>query len=78
MQITIEQKTPVYLSPDEALLFMAFQKNYQVIARILGHIDALGIRNIANSSLVLDFDKDGMVAHTAITNHYRKELSTGS
>jgi len=71
MQITIEQKTPVYLSPDEALLFMAFQKNYQIIAHILGTMDSLKIGDLSNGRLEMDFDKTGMVTHTSITKHFR-------
>lgn len=72
MQIIIEEKTPVYLSPDEAMLFMAFQKNYQVVARILGSMDALRINDISNASLTMDFDRDGLITHSSITKHYRK------
>lgn len=72
MNIIIEQKTPIYLSSDEAMLFMAFQKNYQVIANIIGSMDALRVNNITNSTLTMDFDREGLIAHSSITKHYRK------
>ncbi len=72
MQIIIEEKTPVFLSPDEAQLFVAFQKNYQLIANILGNMDSLGLSNLRNASMVLDFDMNGVIQHSSITKHYRK------
>lgn len=67
-----ETKTAVYLDPDEAMLFVAFQKNYRTVAHILGSIDALGLNSISNASLTMDFDRDGIISHTSITKHYRK------
>lgn len=72
MQIVIEPKTPVYLSPDEALLFIAFQKNYQLIANILGTMDSMGFTNLRSASVALDFDANGAIQHSSITKHYRK------
>lgn len=71
MIITLE-KTPVYLDPDEALLFLAFQKNYHVVAQVLGVMDSLGIKTLANGSLTLDFNSDGIIQHSSVTKHYRK------
>ena len=72
MQIIIEEKLPVYLSTDEAKLFLAFQKNYHTIAQVLGVMDSLGVKNMANGSLTLDFNSEGMIQHSSITKHYRK------
>lgn len=72
MQLIIEEKTPVYLSPDEAMLFMTFQKNYQVIARILGSMEALKVNDLSNGTLTMDFDSGGVIQHSSITKHYRK------
>lgn len=72
MEIIIEQKIPIYLSEDEARLFVTFQKNYQVVARIIGSMDALNLTEIKNASLLMDFDQNGTINHSAITKHYRR------
>ena len=71
MNIIIEEKIPVYLSEDEAKLFIAFQKNYIVFAQLLGYMESTGTSNLKNMSIVMDIDNDGKVGHTAITRHYR-------
>lgn len=73
MDIIIEQKTPVYLSPDEALLFVEFQRRYQTIASIIGNMEGMGLINLKNSSLTLDFDMNGVIQHSSITSHFRKK-----
>ncbi len=75
MKVIIEQETPahipVYLTQDEALLFVQFKKNYKVIAYILGFIDSMKIENMKETNIVLDIDKNGIVSHAAITKHFR-------
>lgn len=70
--IIIEEKIPIYLSQDEAMLFVAFQKNYQVVAYILGTMEALRLNEIRNASLTMDFDPQGSITHSSITQHYKK------
>lgn len=76
MEIHIQQvieppKIPVYLTEDEAKLFIEFQKRYQVMAHLLGYMDSLNIFELKNCSVVMDIDNLGKVSHTAITRHYR-------
>lgn len=72
MQTSIEQpKIPVYLTEDEAKLFVEFQKRYQVIAHLIGYMDSINIFELKNSSIQLDIDTTGKVSHTAVTKHYR-------
>ncbi len=72
IKLEIKEKTPIWLSSDEALLFKAFQQHYQVVARIIGSMEALRINDIANASVVMDFDANGIIQHSAITKHYRR------
>lgn len=71
MNIVIEEQIPVYLTPDDARLFVEFQKRYQVIGQLLGSMDALKISDMKNVSIVMDLDGAGKLQHTAITKHYR-------
>lgn len=63
--------TNVQLTDEDALLFIQFQKNYQILAPIVGYMTSLKIIDISNSQLVLDIDSQGKVGHMAITKHFR-------
>lgn len=71
IEVTIKPQVAVYLSEDDAKLFMAFQQNYQTVAHLLGCMDGLNLKDLKNVSVNMDIDKDGKLAHTAITRHYR-------
>ncbi len=72
MQVIIEQpKIPVFLTEDEAKLFIEFQKRYQVLAHLIGCMDSLNILELRNCSVQLDIDTNGKVSHSAITVHHR-------
>lgn len=71
MELIIE-KIPVFLTADEALLFRQFQERFQIIASIVGSMDALNIKDIKNASLTMDFDGNGIINHSSITKHYRR------
>jgi len=72
MKVVIEQPTtPVYLTPDEALLFIEFKKRYHIIAPLIGYMETMRIPDLKEASVVMDIDSSGKVSHTAITKHYR-------
>lgn len=62
---------PIYLSEEDAKLFIEFQKRYTTIAHIVGCMEGLNIQDLRNVSIVMDIDDRGIVQHTAITKHYR-------
>ena len=63
--------TNIELTDEDALLFIQFQKNYSVIAPIVGYMSSLQIIDIKNTQIVLDIDQAGKVSHMAITKHFR-------
>ena len=67
----LESSVPVYLTPDEARLFIAFKKDYKVIAYILGFMESMNISDMKETNIVLDVDKVGNISHAAITKHFR-------
>jgi len=69
--MTKSETTLVYLTPDEALLFVEFQKRYHIIAQLVGCMESLNLSDIKNTSITMDTDEQGRVKHTAITKHYR-------
>lgn len=73
MQVMIEtrQNVQIDLKPEEAMLFVEFQKNYQVVAYLLGYLSSLKIAEMNNTNLTMDIDSNGKVSHTSITKHYR-------
>lgn len=75
MKVIIEQATPnnipVYLTTDEARLFVEFKKRYKVIAYILGFMDSMKIEDMKETNVILDIDKGGVVSHAALTKHFR-------
>lgn len=75
MKVLIEQATPqnipVYLTIDEARLFVEFKKRYKVIAYILGFMESMRLDDMKETNVVLDIDKGGIVSHAAITKHFR-------
>ncbi len=61
----------ISLTPDDAKLFAEFQKRYEVIAHLVGYMDALRLFDLKNMNISMDIDTAGKVSHTAITRHYR-------
>ena len=62
---------PIFLTKGEAMLFVEFQKRYQVLAHLIGCMDSLNILQLKNCSITLDVDTNGKVSHSAITVHHR-------
>jgi len=73
MQGAIEEKKAVLieLSPADAFLFSEFQKRYEVLANLIGYMDAVKIFDLKNMSIQIDIDKNGIASHTSITRHFR-------
>ncbi len=67
----VESKIPVYMTVDEASLFVEFKKNYKVIAYILGFMNTMNINDMKETNVSLDIDKNGSVGHASITKHFR-------
>ncbi len=61
----------IELSKEDALLFKAFQENYQVVAPIVGFMDSLKMADLKNMTIQMDIDKNGVINHSSITRHYR-------
>lgn len=66
-----DTKILVELSPTDALLFAEFQKRYEVVAPLVGYMDAIKVFDLRNMSLQFDIDKAGVISHTSITRHFR-------
>lgn len=62
-----EELTPVYLTDDDCLLFVEFQKRHAFIKLM----DSLGVFNIKGGSVEVHFDKFGQILSVDIHNHYR-------
>lgn len=65
------KKVILELSPEDAFLFSKFQQRYELIAPIVGYMDALGLLQLKNMMIQIDLDKSGRISHTSITQHYR-------
>jgi len=61
----------VELTEDEQHLFIEFRRRADVIAYLVGYMESIGVFDLANASITLDIDKDGIVQHTSITKHFR-------
>lgn len=72
----MDKNITVNLSQEEAFLFAEFQKRYEVIAQLVGYMETVRIFDLKNMSIQIDIDSNGIVKHTAITRHFRPELST--
>ncbi len=75
MKVIIEQATessiPVFLTADEARLFVEFKKHYKVIAYLVGFMESMKIEDMKETNIMLDVDKQGIVSHAAITKQFR-------
>lgn len=65
--ITIEEKVPVFLTPEESILFVEFQKRYTFMKLM----ESLGAFSLKNASLEIHYDSLGAIAKIDIHNHYR-------
>ncbi len=72
MEVINKELIPVFLTNEEALLFIQFQKKYQVIAYILGCLDSLNVNDVKNSMVSFNFDQSGVLGNTTITKHYKR------
>lgn len=61
----------ISLTDEDALLFIEFQKHYQIVAPIVGYMSSLKLVDISNTHIGLDIDAFGMIKHMEITKHYR-------
>lgn len=75
MKVIIEEKIPVYLSPYEAGVFVKFQEHFTLIAHVVGVMDSLGLKDLNNANILMEFNNEGLIKHTAITKHYRDARS---
>lgn len=66
-----ESQIPVYMTQDEARVFIEFKKRYKVIAYILGFMNTMRIDDMTETNMVFDVDKSGIISHVAITKHFR-------
>lgn len=64
--------TKIELTDEEALLFLQFQKNYEVIGYILGYMDSLKTYDLRNMSITMDIDNTGTIRHCSFTKHFRQ------
>lgn len=64
--------TTIELTNEDALLFVEFQKHYNVVAPIVGYMSSLKLVDVSNTQIVLDIGQSGVVQHMAITKHYRQ------
>ncbi len=59
--------TPVFLTPEDVLVFQAFQKHYTLI----GLLDSLDVFGIRNGSVTIHFDTNGKIGSVDKHQHYR-------
>lgn len=59
--------TAIHLTPEDAALFVKFQKQYSLI-KILEGLDAFSIRS---GSITISFDAMGRIGSAAINKHYK-------
>jgi len=64
--------TKVELTDEDALLFIEFQKHYEMIGYIIGYMNSIGVSDMKNMNITLDIDNNGIVQHTSFTRHFRK------
>lgn len=67
-----EKLITTFLSSDEAFLFKKFQQHHELIAYFVGYLEAMGLKRIENSQVILDIDQYGIITHSSITKHFRK------
>lgn len=60
-------KIPINLTPDEALLFVTFQKHHALIALL----DSIGAFDIRSGSVTIHFDSVGRISTAETNRHYR-------
>jgi hypothetical protein len=63
----IEEKTIVYLTPEDAEAFINFQKHFSFI-QIL---ETLGVFQIRNGSVTINFDGVGRVGSVDMYRHFK-------
>lgn len=63
--------TQVWLTEDEARLFVMFQKHYQTIAPIVGYLESLKLMDLGSTNITIDIDPVGVVRHTSITKNFK-------
>jgi ArsR family metal-binding transcriptional regulator len=62
----------IELTDEEAELFKEFRRRYDVIAPLVGYMDSMNILDLKNMNIVIDINQEGIVAHMAVTRHYRR------
>lgn len=64
----------VQLTEEEALAFTLFRKHQEAVGYIVGYMESLNIVDLRNMSITMDIDGNGVIGHTSITRHFRKQL----
>jgi len=59
--------TTIQLSDQDAASFVAFQRHYSLIKLF----ESLGVFELTNGSVQVDFDGNGKIGHVEIHRHYR-------
>jgi hypothetical protein len=72
IEVKIQPLVTVKMTPDEAKVFELFKKRADIIAPILGCIDSLGLTQIKNAQVELNFDSFGSMRHMSITQHFKQ------
>lgn len=67
MNILSDKKTAIYLTSEEALLFVEFQKRFAFIQAL----NSIGAFDIKGGSLEVHFDALGQIGSMAIHRHYK-------
>lgn len=62
-----EQTTPVFLSPEEAMLFVTFQKRFTFMKAL----ENMGAFNLRNASIEIHFDSLSQIAKIDKHEHYK-------
>lgn len=65
--------TKVELTEQEAHLFREFMKRYEVIGYLVGYMESFGMFDMRNANISIDIDNDGIIQHTSVSRHYRKQ-----
>ena len=60
------EQTTIFLSPEDAQLFVQFQKRYLFVKLL----ESLGVFDLKKARVTIDFDKFGQIAGLDINKHY--------
>jgi hypothetical protein len=61
------ETTAIYLTPQEAFLFVEFQKQYALIKAL----ESIGAFRVRSGSVTVHFDSNGLIGSLDKVEHYR-------